>query len=334
LERRITLAGIVQGGNIEFAKADFKERIQLVEASFKTVLDSDMHHDDKAGRILSAMAFLTAAAAGIFSVAYNPGSSTTLKQTLTQILLPYVSTAQLPSAVNSVAEGLQKPSLTIFGLSTPVLAFSAYIFFVLVGVALYLGALGPSFNRPSWYRRRSQEVYSVLFFQNIGALKEEAWSDYWLNGQNTLAQLQDQMVKNYIDECRLIAQKLQAKVTLMSLGSLSFRVAILFLVILMAALFSPNTGIVWLVLLLGLTGLFFSFTFVSRILPRQEPQQPQQPQQKSRWQTVFSAITTSLPLGLKSNTQKLPWWTVFLARLTILSLISFFVLFVIKLIFR
>ena len=54
------------------------------------------------------MAFLTAAAAAIFAVAYSPGASmTSLKQTLTQALLPYVSTTQLPSAVNSVAGGLQ-----------------------------------------------------------------------------------------------------------------------------------------------------------------------------------------------------------------------------------
>jgi len=52
----------VQDENIQFAHAPFDKRIQLVETSFKTVLASDLHEDDKAGRILSAMAFLTAAA--------------------------------------------------------------------------------------------------------------------------------------------------------------------------------------------------------------------------------------------------------------------------------
>ncbi len=281
--------------NAPFAKQNFDDRVKLVEASFKTVLDADLHEDDKAGRILSAIAFLTAAAAAVFAAAGN----------------------------------LQKPPSTILGVNASVLAFSAYLFFVLAGAALYLGALGPSFNRPSWFRRRSQGVYSLLFFQNIGALDENAWSDYWLNDARTLAELQDLMVKNYIDECRLIAQKLQAKVTLMSSGSLSFRVAILFLVALMATLFSPDSGVVWLVFLLGLFGLFYSLAFVSRTLPKQESQQPPQ---LSRWQTIFSAITTTLQLTQKSNTEKLPWQTVFLASVAVLSLISFLVLLVVKLI--
>lgn len=289
------MADIVPEKNVPFAKQNFDDRIKLVEASFKTVLDSDLHEDDKAGRILSAIAFLTAAAAAVFGAAGN----------------------------------LQKTPSTIFGLNASVIAFSAYLFFVLVGAALYLGALGPSFNRPSWFQSRSQRVYSLLFFQNIGALDEKAWSDYWLNDERTLAELQDLMVKNYIDEGRLIAQKLQAKVTLMSLGSLSFRVAILFFVVLMATLFSPDSGVVWLVFLLGLFGLFYSFAFVSRTLPKQESQQPLQ---VSGWQTILSAITTTLRLTQKSNTEKLPWQTVFLASVAVLSLISFLLLLVVKLI--
>ena len=199
-----------QDENVAFANAPFDKRIQLVEASFKTVLDSDLHEDDKAGRILSAMAFLTAAAAVIFNVAHPSNASTTT-----------------PGAGSS--------SISVFALF-------AYFFFVLVGAVLYLGALGPNFNRPSWFRRRSQGVHSLLFFQNIGALDEKAWSDYWLKDGKTLAELHNKLVENYIAECRLIAQKEEAKVTLMSLGSLSFRIAILFLVVLMATLFLPDSG--------------------------------------------------------------------------------------------
>gem|GEM_PF-3018068 len=60
--RRTSMPDAVQDENIQFAHAPFDKRIQLVETSFKTVLASDLHEDDKAGRILSAMAFLTAAA--------------------------------------------------------------------------------------------------------------------------------------------------------------------------------------------------------------------------------------------------------------------------------
>ena len=44
----------VQEENVAFAYAPFDKRIKLVEASFKTVLDADLHEDDKAGRILKA----------------------------------------------------------------------------------------------------------------------------------------------------------------------------------------------------------------------------------------------------------------------------------------
>jgi len=44
--------------------------IALGEISFKTVLEADVHLDNKASRILGAMAFLTAAAAAIFAKAY------------------------------------------------------------------------------------------------------------------------------------------------------------------------------------------------------------------------------------------------------------------------
>lgn len=324
----------VQDGNTEFAKADFKEQIQLAETSFKTVLDSDLHEDDKAGRILSAMAFLTAAAAGIFSVAYTPGpSTTTLKQTLTQTLLPYISTAQIPSAVNSAVESLQKPSLTIFGLSAPVLAFSAYIFFVLVGTALYLGALGPNFNRPSWFQGRRQGVHSLLFFKNIGVLDKEAWSNYWLNDKRTLAQLQAQLVKNYIDECWLIAQKEDAKVTLMSLGSLSFRIAVLFLVILMATLFLPDSGVVGIYLLLGLFGIFASFLFVNLTQP---PQKLQLPRKNLLQQAVQSEQQSDNQQAVRPEQQadkkKVPWQSLFLIALTGLSLLGFLVLLFLRLI--
>ena len=50
------------------------ELMDLAESSFKAVLDADYHLDDKASRILSTMAFLTAAAAAVFSKAYLPSN--------------------------------------------------------------------------------------------------------------------------------------------------------------------------------------------------------------------------------------------------------------------
>ena len=292
LGRRTTLTNTVQDGNIEFAKADLKEQIRLVETSFKTVLDSNLHEDDKAGRILSAMSFLTAAAALIFSVVHPSNSSTT-------------------SGAGSS--------------SIPIYALSGYIFFVLVGVALYLGALGPNFNRPSWFPHRRREVKSLLFFKNIGALDEETWTNYWLNDKNTLAQVQDLFVKNYIYECWLIAQKEEAKVTLMSLGSLSFRIAILFFVFLMATLFLPDPGVFWVYLLIGFFGILACFLLMNLTQP---PQKFQLLLQKLRWQGDNQQTAQPTQQG---DTKKVPWQTYFLAALTGLFFLGSLVLLFLRL---
>ena len=63
------MANPIGDQGIGFTAANYTDRLQLVEASFKTVLDADLHEDDKAGRILSTMAFLTAAAAAVLSAA-------------------------------------------------------------------------------------------------------------------------------------------------------------------------------------------------------------------------------------------------------------------------
>lgn len=300
-----------QSEDITFVNAPLDKRIQLVEASFNAVLNSDLHEDDKAGRILSAIAFLTAAAAGIFSAAYSPNlGGATLNRTL------------------------QQSPLTIFGLNASVLAFSAYIFFILIGAVLYLGALGPSFNRPSWFGNRSQQVHSLLFFRNIGALDAATWSNYWLKDGNTLAELQSKLVENYIYECWLIAQKEEAKVTLMSLGSLSFRIAILFLVMLTATLFLPNPGMVWVLLLLGLFGISASFLFVnlvlhSGILQLILSKRHQKVTQTAIQQNNASQITQ--PAVQQSNEEKVPWQTCFLIVLTGLSFIGFVILLILEL---
>lgn len=283
------MADTVPNRNAPFADQNFDDRVKLVEASFKTVLDADLHEDDKAGRILTAMAFLTTAAAVIYNVAYPFNTPTT-------------------------ARGA---SLTLLSLNISVLALYLYIFFVLVGAIFYLGALGPSLNKPT---KPKEEVPSLLFFHSIASLENEKWSDHWKD--HSMKELQEQMVQNYIKECLLIAQKVNAKVTLMSWGSIFFRVAILFFVVLMAALFSPDSGVVGLVFLFGLFGLFFSFAFVSGTLPRQPSQE------EPYWRTIISVVWDLIIPGNKSG--KFRGSTGFLALLTGLSLVAFLILLNIK----
>jgi hypothetical protein len=186
---------------------DLSNHLKLAETTFKTVLDADVHQDNKASRVLSAMAFLTAATAAVFGRAY-PASVA-----LPPLLLPGTSLDLRP------------------------ITFVCYLILVLIGSALYLSALGPSLNIPPWLRARpgSRKVKSLLFFNAIASTDESSWQQLWARDS---AELQRRMLESYIDESRLIAQKAQAKFVLMSLGSLSFRLALISLGVLAATLFS------------------------------------------------------------------------------------------------
>lgn len=223
---------------------DLTDKLKLAEVSFKTVLDADVHQDNKASRILGAMAFLTAAAAGIFARAY-PASP-------------------LPTPIN----------IPLLGTDVRLTAFVGYILFVLIGAALYLAALGPSLNIPDWLRgntssqpgrsEQGQRVLSLLFFNAIGSLDATTWEQHW--AQLSPADLQQELLNSYIREARLIAQKAQAKVGWMSVGSICFRIALAFLAVLLGGLFGDRQIIVPIVCL-SLGGLFLAFYFEVRQRP-------------------------------------------------------------------
>lgn len=208
-------------------------KFELAEKSFKAVLDADIHLDNKASRILSAIAFLTVAAVSIFAKAYSP----------------------------EIAEkGIQ-----ILGYDLAVLSFSAYILFVLLGSGLYLFALGPSLNIPSWLRSRGNatredenQVRSLLFFDSISALPEETWSKHWHNKSSE--EIQKQMLGNLIKESYLIAQKTKNKVDTMSLGSIFFRIAIACLIPLVTSFLHASNRLIWIYICIGLFFLFFIYT--------------------------------------------------------------------------
>lgn len=211
----------------EYDEADMK----LAEISFKTVLDADIHQDNKANRILAAMAFLTAAAAQIFARA---------------------STASTSGSA---------PTLAIAGLTinVPLIAFSVYMFLVLSGVLIYLNALGPSFNIPSHFRAHAASpVRSLLFFDKIAELERDNWLNHWSSGSTQ--QLRHQMAQSFLFETHLIAEKTKTKVFFMSIGSRLFRSAIPFLSPLIGSMFSQEPKWFWFSILLGFSVWIWIFT--------------------------------------------------------------------------
>lgn len=174
------------------------QKIDIAERSYQENLAATIHEDGKAGRILTAMAFLTTAAAAIYT---------------------RVDPHQFAQPVHFVEAA----------------AFPGYMFLVLLGVLFYLAALGPNLNIPSFRAKNINDSpgleTTLLFFKKIAELSEPTWKRRW---EKSPDDLQQTLESNFIHEAYLIAEKVSTKHTLMSIGSWCFRFAILFLIPLIA----------------------------------------------------------------------------------------------------
>jgi hypothetical protein len=178
------------------------EEQKLVEASFKAVVEADIHQDNKANRIVSAMAFLTAAIATTFTRIYD---------------------------------------FTKFPIDLTLIFFSFFLLCVILGTASYLNALGPSFNIPQGLRKKSEDgkIKSLLFFDVIARAEPNAWLDHWKQGSDVLI---DEITTNYIFETQLIAQKIKTKVTHMQFGALLYRVALSTILPYLSTIYAKSVG--------------------------------------------------------------------------------------------
>jgi hypothetical protein len=254
LERRLLL--------IEKAleTSEGKTRIELAETTFKTVLDADYHLDDKASRILSAMAFFTAAAAAIFAKAYTPSlSENELRTRIGRALSQYA--IQDSSVVDGVINNLRATSVQLFGYDLSLVAFLGYMIFAVVSAGFYLAALGPSLNKPSEWLASAQKVQSRLFYDFIAQVDNTVWTQQWSQGTAPIANLQSEFERNYIFESRLLAEKARAKYLWLSFGALFLRLALLCLIVLAASLFASRIRTVQLLSMFGCALLIGVFAF-------------------------------------------------------------------------
>lgn len=198
-------------------------KLDLAEKSFNTVLEADLHLDNKASRILGAIAFLTLAITTFFVNTYS-----SIKETQKIYIVLF--------------ENINQKLLATF-------AFSFYILFIIIGAGLYLYALGPSLNIPNWFQNRNEkansnneinstQIDSLLFYNKIGSTDSKLWQNFW---ENTLFDdLKNKVESDYVIETHLIAEKSITKFNLMSLGSFFFRIALIFLILLVVIILSPN----------------------------------------------------------------------------------------------
>ncbi len=185
----------------------------IARASFKEVLDSDIHEDGKAQRLLTAMAFLTAAAAFIFG--------------------------QLQGESTSLAF----PGLISIGFVP--LAFFLYMAAMVAGTLFILAALGPVFNIPGLWQVGEAQRYprSLLFSKMITEDTRDSWLNHWK--ETSPEDLQAELVGNYVFEAYLLSQKVTYKVANMKFGKFLYKVALGFLGLLIIPAFTTNEGTVY-----------------------------------------------------------------------------------------
>lgn len=206
-----------------------KPIFDLAEKSFLSVMVYGYQHEEnKASRMLTAIAFITAAAASIFSKIY-------------------------------ISDKTQQ-TLQVFGINYMVICFSLYILFVLLGVLCCLIVLDPALNLPQSFAKSNNQAASFLFYKLIAEGGLEKWLSLW---KDKADEISDSFIENYKNETFLLAQTSMIKYKSIRLGGLFLRFAILFLLYLVAALFVPDLLLIK-VFFIASTLLFFVYLVIER----------------------------------------------------------------------
>ncbi|MEA2716464.1 MAG: hypothetical protein QOI99_781 [Actinomycetota bacterium] len=174
-----------------------EKRRQLARETYLEVLDATKHQDDKIGRFLAGIAFLTS---GAIAFGFR-GEVLLIHYRAKDGLVPY-----------------------------PALAFSAFLLLVLLGVLLLIISLGPNLSLPkgSHGNRRSR-----LFFFVIADETPDEWRARWAADVD-IATIETEITMNYIDETANIADKTVFKYhrtgearAVLSLGILALAIGVL-----------------------------------------------------------------------------------------------------------
>lgn len=177
---------------IEREPAKLSRRIELAQRSYTEVLDATKHQDDKVGRFLTAIAFLTTGAIALIA------QDDALRETF------------------EVAEGR----------TYPLLAWSTGAYFVLTisAVALLLLCLSVPVRLPQ--TREDPMHKSRLFYSYIATKPIRAWRNEWSRCAECL---EYDIADDYINEAHNLAERTNAKYRHSHEASWLFVLALLFL---------------------------------------------------------------------------------------------------------
>lgn len=179
------------------------KRYLITQEVFERPIEMTRHEDEKAGRILASIAFLTAAAAAVFSALLNKGLKLefSLSCSLRIDLIP--------------------------------VCFAVYIVFVVFGTILMLEAFGPSLELPKVWRKsvRSEEAgseetfepQSILFFEKISEEDRNQWISYF--DSRTVKDILTKACNDHVFEAHLVSTKVRKKVRRIKWGKRFFYLA-------------------------------------------------------------------------------------------------------------
>jgi hypothetical protein len=188
---------------------------QAAQRSLDAVTHLTEYEDDKANRILTAMAFMSAFAAVIFAVVPS-------RYPLSMPLILLRAGAQADAFF----------LLAVYG------SFIAFALTLTIGVAFVLHAVRPRFNVPKAWKPDGTKPASLLFFEKIVEVSPADWANAFVGAQKS--DLLATQVKNSVLETYLIAEKIEAKMRWLSIGVKLFfasTIILAFLLPLVAATF-------------------------------------------------------------------------------------------------
>ena len=184
-----------------------EDYLEGVRWSLETVTHLTEYQDEKANKILTAMAFLSALVGVVFAAVIDK--------------CPYSLVSHLrASGYQCSAIGL----IVIYGL------FVLYFVLLGIGAALVVWAVKPRFNIPStWHADKNPA--SLLFYEKIAEVSGKQWASAF--AQHSANEVQQEYLKNAIYETYLIAGKIATKLRLLQPGIGFFFASIVVLVILL-----------------------------------------------------------------------------------------------------
>lgn len=207
-----------------------KSKYELAKTSFDHIMKMNLHLDGKAGRTLSAMAFLSAAAAAVYANSLINRDQISFGDFLTDLIPP----------LNVASQGV------LLNLGVNTISFSLYLLGIMIGASIYLRALGPKIE---WKGEKPESVETVLYFDKIAAYPLDSWQKHW--EENSAEQLHDQTTENYIKESWIVSNKTEKKFKWMQWGNFIFRISLFLTIPLIASLVSDDSDSLVLFSLFG-----------------------------------------------------------------------------------